>query len=107
MDNMQRLIQALSQSSDDDLAQMSHADLYRARGYASPELQNRIAPFEHRAFAREVTRDNPLMALPVSLAIPAYSAYKALGLSNARSAPSMQEMKQGLLGIADGLMRKN
>lgn len=63
-----------------------------------------LAPMEHRAFAREWTQENPLVAVPsLMAAIPLYTAVKALGLTKARSKPSINEVKQGYLGIWDGL----
>jgi hypothetical protein len=108
MDNLdnQKLAQILMSMKDEDLAKMTHADLYRMRGMANPDQQNKIGPYEHRAFAREVVGDNPLMSLPVAAAIPLYSGYKALGFGRARSQPSMDEITQGLLGIGEGFKNK-
>lgn len=88
----------------DYLEKMSHADLYRMRAQLGAD-QGLLAPYEHRAFAREATAENPLMALPIATAIPFYQLQKILGLSGARSAPSMDQMVQAYKGIWEGLQK--
>lgn len=91
--------------TDDQLAGMSHADLYRLRNLFADKLaQNRIAPFEHRAFAREAVTENPLLSIPIALATPIYQGYKALPLgARSRSDPGWDQIGQGLLGIGEGI----
>ena len=85
-----------------DLGKMSHSDIYKMR-MNSPH-QNMLAPYEHRAFAREWAQESPFMAgVSLPFAIPAYSIYKLFG-SNARSQPSMEEVKQGYVGLGEGLL---
>lgn len=67
------------------------------------EEQDRLAGYEHRAYARETVADNPLMALSLLIATPAYQVAKLTGLTSGRSAPSAWQMGQGLLGIGEGL----
>lgn len=67
--------------------------------------QNYLAPIEHRAFAREVVRDNPLMAGSLAVATPLYEIAKLLGLKQARSKPSFRSLGQGFVGIGEGLMQ--
>ena len=55
---------AIESLKGDALSKMSHSDLYSARDIVPAEYQNKISPYEHRAFAREATQENPLMALP-------------------------------------------
>lgn len=99
----QELAAMLAEGETPDLSTLPHSLLYAARGYLSgKETQGKISPYEHRAFAREVVGENPLMALPVAVGIPAYQAYKAL--VGARSAPSLDQISQGLLGIGEGLL---
>lgn len=89
------------------LAPLDHATLWNMRDKTSdPRLQALLAPYEHRAFAREAVRDNPLMALSLLVATPLYTAGKAAGLLGARSPASWEEMKQGLLGIGEGLLKR-
>lgn len=108
-DNMQPLdltpeglAKGLLEISDDVLATLPHALLYQAREYAPPELQNRLSKFEHRAFAREVIPENPLMALSLPLAIPGYQAYKTVA-GKSRSQPSIEQALQGLVGVGEGV----
>ena len=99
----QALAQGLTNYMPDQLAAMPHALLYGARGYATPDQQQILGPAEHQAFAREATQENPLMAAPLALATPMYSLYKALTNTGARSPASWDEMKGGLMGVAQGL----
>lgn len=66
--------------------------------------QNKLAAMEHRAFAREWTQENPLVAVPsLAVATPLYAGAKALGLMSGRSKPSLYQVGQGYAGILDGL----
>jgi len=100
----QILAQRLKSFTPEQLGAMDHSLLYSARGYAAPEQQDMISPFEHRAFAREATRENPLMALPIALATPIYAGAKALGLTRSRSGASLDQVGQGLRGVGEGLL---
>lgn len=91
------------------LAGMSHADLYLKRAYAKTKAeQSKLAPYEHRAFAREFAEESPVKAAAsLPFAIPAYTAAKALGLQKgARSSASLEEMKQAFKGLAEGLLKR-
>ena len=91
----------------EDMATAPHAQLYMARAKATdPEIQGLLAGYEHRAFAREAVEDNPLMALSLLVATPAYQLAKMSGLTGSRSKPSMSQMGQGLLGIGEGLYNR-
>jgi hypothetical protein len=104
MDRYQpKLASLLNNQTLSDLANLEHSALYNLRNRAPGTLQNLIAPYEHRAFAREATAENPLMALPIAAAIPLYSGAKALGLIKTRSEPSLSEIGQGYLGIGEGI----
>lgn len=95
------LAAALSQMGPQDLSRVDHATLYQARQYVSPEQQGQISPYEHRAFAREATAENPLMGLPIAVGTLAYQPYKmAMG---ARSGASLDQVGQGLTGVGEGL----
>lgn len=66
--------------------------------------QEKLAAMEHRAFAREWTQENPVVApLSLAFAIPGYALAKQLGLMSGRSKPSFHQMGQSYLGIVDGL----
>lgn len=98
----QELAASLETLSPDTLNQLDHALLYQAREHALPEDQNRLAAPEHRAFAREATAENPLMALPIALASIAYQPYKMI-TRQSRSEPSLNQAAQGLVGVGEGL----
>lgn len=107
------------QASDQQLAQMSHENLYNARQAAeaagNTALDIRLAPFEHQAFAREFTTEHPLLAgASLSFAIPAYAAGKVLNLdglmnhltgdTGPTTPPSLDQIIQGYRGIGQGLI---
>lgn len=92
----------------DELAGLDHASLYqlRERNQDNPALQTVLAPLEHRAFAREATKENPLMAVPIALATPIYAAGKGLGLINGSRSGGGNPLGQigaGFTGVAEGL----
>ena len=96
----------LGYSDDTDLAAMEHAEIMRLRGEPGAD-QARLAPFEHRAFAREFAQESPVKAaISLPFAIPAYTASKVLGMQKSRSPASMEEVKQGYIGLAEGLRRR-
>jgi hypothetical protein len=80
---------------------MDHATLYAAREYVPADQQGLISPYEHRAFAREATAENPWMALPIAAGTLAYQPYKMV--MGARSGASLDQVKQGLTGVGEGL----
>lgn len=87
-----------------EMEKMSHAELYRARSNAkTPEEQKHIAPYEHRAFAREFTEENPVTgAVGLAVAIPGYQAAKALG-KGSRTGVDGKQLVEGYKGLAEGL----
>ncbi len=88
------------------LAQQDHATLYMQRERTRNKTdQNRIAPYEHRAFAREATAENPLMAVPIGLAAPLYQLSKSIPGLESRSDPSMDQLLHSWLGIVEGLQQ--
>lgn len=95
------LANTLMDLGQDQLAQLPHALLYQARERLPREQQGFISPYEHRAFSREVVQENPLMAISLLAAIPAYQGYKAV--MGARSEPSLDQVLQGYAGIGDAL----
>lgn len=89
----------------DDLPRLDHAELYRMRAAAKDkELQNLLAGYEHRAFAREAVAERPWLAPSLLVATPLYQLAKLAGTQNSRSAPSMSQLGQGLLGVGEGLL---
>ncbi len=88
-----------------DLANLDHATLYRMRERAREQaMQDLLAGYEHRAFAREAVQENPLMAVPIGLATPLYQASKLLPGNKSRSNPSWDQMLQGFTGVGEGLL---
>jgi hypothetical protein len=90
------------QLTPEQLAAMDHYSLLMARKGADQGMQNRLAPYEHRAYAREAVTDNPLYAPFLAGAIPAYQIKKMI-TGEGRSQPSMEHVLQGLLGVGEGI----
>lgn len=98
-----KLIASLSPKS-------SHSELLDVRGKVDrndKDLQNKLAPLEHRAFAREFAQESPIKAaVSLPFAIPLYTASKALGFQpKARSDASVEEMMQGYKGLVEGIIK--
>lgn len=85
-----------------DYARMSWDDLIRLRAESGPEKQSLLAPYEHRAYAREYVAEKPWAAPAFLLMTPAYQVWKAMR-GGARTKPSMEQLGQGLLGTFEGL----
>ena len=87
---------------DQNLESLPWDDLIRMR------LQNptdaRIAPYEHRAYAREQVTQNPLMAPVYGMLVPGYLAMKMLTGPGRGTPASMDQLKQGLLGTGEGFL---
>lgn len=92
---------------DTSLIAMSHAELYNARAKSTnKDEQDKLAPLEHRAFAREFAQESPVKAAAsLPFAIPAYAAAKAMGVTQSRSGASTEQMKQAFLGLFEGLRK--
>lgn len=92
----------------DQLAEMDHATLYALRDKNSDNkaVSATLAPYEHRAFAREATSENPAMAVPIALATPLYAGAKALGFmrDGGTTNPSFNQVGQGLIGVGEGVI---
>ena len=93
---------AIETLKGNELSKMSHSDLYSAREYVPAGYQNKISPYEHRAFAREATQENPWMALPIAAGTVAYQPYKILK-GQSRSGASLAQVGHGLVGVGEGL----
>lgn len=97
--------------SPENLAALDHATLYRMRGQTKdPTLQDLLAAYEHRAFAREATAENPYLSVPIALAAPLYQLAKLAPQSltgmRSRTSPSWGQLGQGLLGVGEGLISR-
>lgn len=96
--------------SDEQMRNMSQYDLYQLRlaNRGIPEMQARLAPFEHMATAREQVAERPWTA-PVWMAMPAvYQAYKAAGLDekdDMTTPASLDQAIAGMRGTSQGLMQ--
>lgn len=91
--------------TDEELARLDQHALLSLRK-EHPDLQGKLAPYEHRAFAREQVQRSPVNALGLIGLIPAYQLAKLLGLHGARTGPSLEQMKQGYVGLGEGLLGK-
>jgi hypothetical protein len=101
--NQQQAMGLLSLTPE-QLAAMDHATLYNARAHIPQEQQGLLAPYEHRAFAREATQENPLLALPIAAGTLAYPFYKQF--SPGRSPASLSQVGQGLTGVGEGFYNR-
>lgn len=92
-----------------DLEDMSHEQLFmlRERNPNNKAAQELLAPYEHQAFAREATNENPLLALPIAVAAPVYAAVKSLGFmtDDQTTKPSLSQVGRGLKGVGQGLIK--
>ena len=91
-----------------DYESMPWLDLMKLRyAYANdPQMQAVLAPYEHRAYYREMAQDNPYKAMAMSVIEPAYQGVKALGIlpSNEMTTPaSLNQITESLKGIREGL----
>jgi hypothetical protein len=105
MTTPQQRAMGLLSLTPEQLAALDHATLYQARAHIPKEQQNQLAGYEHRAFAREATEENPLMALPIAAGAVGYPFYKML-MSPGRSDPSFNQVGQGLLGVGEGVSNR-
>jgi hypothetical protein len=88
----------------DGLESMGHFELMEKRsGAKTKEEQNRLAPYEHRAWAREYVKENPTAAVVLPGLIMAYNAAKGMGMREGRSDPSADAILEGLKGTVEGL----
>ena len=89
------------------------ADL-REKYKNSPAIQSQLAPFEHRQFAQGLTQEDPLNALALSVATPAYFVAKSpilydiskrMGLIGENATPSdAAQVNEAFKGIGQGLL---
>ena len=96
--------------TDDKMGQMSQYDLYQLRLAARgmPDIQARLAPFEHMATAREQVAENPFRAPIWSIMPAAYQAFKATGLNerdDMTTPASLDQALAGVKGTGQGLMQ--
>lgn len=97
--------------SEDQMAQMSWSDLIALRRKLKTRAgQNLVAPYEHRAYMREFTNGPGSAAVNAMLTL-GYTPYKMMtNWYNQKSDPSLSdpsvnELRQGLIGVYEGMMR--
>lgn len=91
--------------TEDELSKMPWLDLMELRSkLKSKEDQNAVAPFEHRAYAREQAAEGAYPALQQAVGSVFYTPVKAV-TGGSRSDPSFREIGQGLLGVLEGLAK--
>ena len=90
--------------TEEELAKMSWPDLLQLRNSLTTRAdQNAVAPYEHRAYAREFSGD-PYSAAQNAIGSLGYSPAKGI-IGGARSDPSFREIGQGLRGVWEGLTK--
>lgn len=90
---------------------MPWSELYQLRLKTKDPLQQALlAPYEHRAYAREQVAQNPLSAPFYAAAVPAYQGVKGLAgavgawpTDETSTPPSWRQVTQGLTGVGEGL----
>lgn len=86
-----------------DLARLPWDQLIQLRlQHPEAAAQQQLAPYEHRAYAREEVGRNPLLAPAYLAMVPGYQLFKLLS-GGARTAPALQQLGHGWLGVAEGL----
>ncbi len=92
---------------EDAMAKMSWNDLYQLRVNNRGDIaaQEQIAPYEHRAYAREEGAESLSKGASYPLLIAGYQGAKAAGLveQDDMSTPaSLKQIGQGLIGAGEG-----
>ena len=100
----------------EDMDNMDFYRLMQAREQADAQGNEQLAPYEHQAYARELTQENPINALGLAVAAPAYYVAKQpalmglsqkLGIVGEGATPaSMEQLKRAYRGIYQGLTTK-
>ena len=88
-----------------DISKMSFDDLMflREKWNNDPAMQQLLAPFEHKAFAKRYIKDNPKSGpLIMGAAIPGYQLAKMFGM-RARTKPSIDQLFAGYQGMFEGM----
>lgn len=93
------------------LSAMTHSDLSALRilNQKDSDLYAILAPFEHQAYAREFTSENPVLgAASLAVATPAYALAKLAGMapkmgSGPQTQPSWDQVSAGFNGIGQGI----
>lgn len=102
------LLDEVNSLSDEQLAKMPWDSLmgYRKGIDMNHPVQTRLAPYEHRAWAREQVADNPINALAYALMVPGYQLGKAItSFAPGETKPSLDQVTNGYKGIGEGLQQ--
>jgi hypothetical protein len=86
------------------LSRMGWDQLLQLRRQAEEAEQPMLAPFEHRAYAREDVAENPWMAPAYLAMVPGYQVLKMLR-GGARTPASWDQVRQGYTGVLEGLQQ--
>ena len=101
-----------------DLSKMSWQELMKLRDkLTNREDQNAVAPYEHRAYARD-NSGTPYEAIQQAIATPFYTGAKVINrvvnaagvpmsIGGSRSDPSWSELGQGIRGALEALARSS
>ena len=105
------MLQNLTGIPEEKFDTLSHAQLSSMRESFrdNPAVYAALAPYEHQAFAREWTKEQPLLAVPsLTAAIPLQYLAKLSGvmpkMSDAPQTPaSLSQVTHGFRGIGQGV----
>jgi hypothetical protein len=102
--------------SDQTLSNMDFGNLQMLRemNRGNPDAQKKIAPVEHKRWARDETAQNPMKGLAIAALTPPYSAFKAINdalpasmqaeQDRGKATPaSLAEMAAGFQGVGQGM----
>lgn len=94
--------------SGEELGKMAHSDLLQLRYKyeGKKDMQEKIAPFEHRAWAREYVKESPAAAAVIPIMSAGYQVAKALhltGKDEQSTGASSEQFTQSLKGVYEGL----
>ena len=102
------LLDEINGLTEDQMAGMPWDKLieYRKGIDMNHPVQNKLAPYEHRAWAREQVAQNPANALAYAFMVPGYQAGKAvMSFAPGETKPSMNQLTNGYKGIGEGLQQ--
>jgi hypothetical protein len=97
----------VSANHPDPFAKMGFHELRELRAsLPDPEAQKFLAPYEHRAYARELMGQDPIKGLGLLAGIPGYQMAKGLGMMGSRTGSSdpWGQIKGGYTGMGEGLI---
>lgn len=95
---------------DTDIGVAADLGLYSAKRERDRNPKDRLTqdllgPKEHGQAVEEITSENPIKGVAMTVAAPVYTAAKALGLTDARSSASSDEIFSAMEGFGRGVKR--